>query len=371
MRDQICALSPRTESLIQIGLERWNIARILRRAESLLAMRYSKWTGNGLGPAKFLLALASFLSASAAAQTIDDWARLEHQDQRLAAIAERMQGANADLCNAQMPLTGMVLHSADQYREGVALDRFANGVVSISTLLAGSPADAAGLQRDDGITAIGGQAVAELEAHGEGNIREAAFDLLAEQPPEGPVVLQTRREAVVRDVVLNTRRGCRSLVEILVGDGPRARSDGRVIQIRFDFAAGLSDDHLAIVFAHELAHAVLEHRRRKEEAGIDNGMLAELGRNQRANRTAEIEADRLSVHLLSNAGYDPATAADFWRNASNYGMGGNLLPSFVYPSREARAELIEREIAMYLPTRRGPSWPGHLLALRESSFVRD
>ena len=32
------------------------------------------------------------------------------------------------------------------------------------------------------------------------------------------------------------------------------------------------------------------------------------------------------------------------------------------------ARLVEQEIALYLPQRRGPSWPGHLLELREREF---
>lgn len=311
------------------------------------------------------------VTPAAAAQTTDDWAHLERQDLRLAAIAERIQRANASLCRARMPLTGMIIHSVDQYGDGVANDRFANGRVAIASVLPQSPADHAGVQRDDGILAIGSEQMAELSPRGEGNLREAAFDVLAEQPAEGPVALRIRRGNNAHDVSLQPEAGCRSLVEILVGDGPRARSDGRVIQIQYDFAAGLGDEQLAIVVAHELAHAVLEHRRRKIEAGINNGLFAEIGRNQRANREAEIEADRLSVHLLSNAGYDPGSIAAFWRNASEHGMGSGLLPSFVYPSREARADLIEREISFYLPLGRGPTWPGHLLIMRDRSFTRD
>ncbi|MGB3167062.1 MAG: hypothetical protein WBA68_09845 [Alteraurantiacibacter sp.] len=138
-----------------------------------------------------------------------------------------------------------------------------------------------------------------------------------------------------------------------------------MIQVGYRFAESLEDEQLAVVLGHELAHAVLEHRRRKEDAGIDNGALAELGRNQQVNRQAEIEADRLSAHLLANAGYDPAIVPDYWRSNA----AGGLSFSFVYPSQEARARLVEREIEMYLPAERGPSWPGHLLTLRERAFA--
>ena len=47
-------------------------------------------------------------------------AQLNEQDVRLAGIAERMLAANRALCRQEMPLTGMVLHSRDQYRTAAA-----------------------------------------------------------------------------------------------------------------------------------------------------------------------------------------------------------------------------------------------------------
>ena len=287
--------------------------------------------------------LFSAIAAPATAQESVGWSNLQRQDIRLASVAERLMVANAGLCNATMPVTGLILHSADQYRGNVADARFANGSVAISSIVPHSPADRAGLQVDDALTAISGRPVAALAAPESGNLREAAFALLADQPIGEPVTLRISRDGVERTVSLAAPAGCRSLVEILVGDGPRARSDGRVIQMRFDFAESLTEDEMAVVLSHELAHTVLEHRRRKEEAGIDNGVFAELGRNQRANREAEVEADRLSAHLLANAGYDAGIVPTYWRSPAGRSLGG-LLPNFVYPSQEARARLVEREI---------------------------
>lgn len=298
------------------------------------------------------------------------WAALSREDVRLASIADTLLRANADLCRSVMPVTGLILHSADQYRPGQAEARFANGPLAISSLVPMSSAARAGLLPDDAILAIGGQSVASLVAPEDGNLREAAFDVLASQPADRPISLAVARGGAQIEVAISAPSGCRTLVEILVGDGPRARSDGRVIQLQYAFAGELTNEQMAVVVAHELAHTVLEHRRRKEEAGIDNGLFAELGRNQRANRAAEVEADRLSIHLLANAGYDPASVPAFWRSEIGRGLGG-ALPSFVYPTQEARAQLVEVEMMRYLPQQRGPSWPGHLLGLRERSFLAD
>jgi hypothetical protein len=85
----------------------------------------------------------------------------------------------------------------------------------------------------------------------------------------------------------------------------------------------------------------------------------EFGRSRRLNAEAEIEADRLSVHLLANAGYDPRIAPAFWRSDLGRSVGGGLFRSRIYASPEERARALEREIADFL-TGGAPSWPGPL-----------
>lgn len=302
------------------------------------------------------------------AQTSEE---ISTQDLRLARIADAMLIANARLCRDTMPVTGMILHSADQYGDG-AQALFANGPLAISAIVPGSAADLAGLQANDGIIAINGQVISELSPQGEDHLRELAFFHLADLSPEEAVELTVERNGQLQMVGFAAPRGCRSLVEVLLADGPNARSDGRIIQLQYSFASGLGDEQVAVVLAHELAHTALEHRRRKEDAGIDNEtIMRHLGRNQRVNREAEVEADRLSAHLLANAGYDPAIISRFWRSPEGEIAGGGSLPSFVYPSQSARADIVAREVTMYLPLRRGPSWPGHLLALRDRRFGAD
>ncbi|WP_271077907.1 M48 family metallopeptidase [Aurantiacibacter sp. MUD61] len=316
-----------------------------------------------------LLAVAA--PSAAIARDQSDWQALQVQDLRLARVADRIMVANANLCRNQMPITGMILHSADQYPSANYDERFANGPLAIAAVSPDSPAFAAGLRGGDTIIAINSSPIADLPRPEIGNLREAGFNLLAQQNPTSPLSVQVMRADGTHDIVIQPEAGCRSLVEISIGEGSRARSDGRVIQIRYDFAEQMTDDELAAIFAHELAHTVLEHRRRKEAAGISVGVLGELGRNQRANREAEVEADRLSVHLLANAGYDPTIAPAFWRTGIGRDLSSGIMGSWIYPSTGARADLIEREITMFLPNLRGPSWPGHLLALRDRSFSRD
>ena len=292
---------------------------------------------------------------------------LHEQDVRLATVAERMLAANRDLCRQHMPLTGMVLQSEDQYRASIAGNAFVNGRITIGALVPGSAASAA-LATGDGVAAIDGTRTDGLTPPDGGPLRDSAFALLAEQPDGAPLVLAVVHDGNERTVTLNVPSGCRALVEIRATSSLNARSDGRVIQVNYGLAAAATDDELAVVFAHELGHLVLEHRRRLSSAGVEKGFFGEFGRNQQLNRQLEVEADRMSAHLLANAGYDPAIAPAFWRSSLGRRASGGILHSQTYPSAEARAALIQREIDEYIGVGAHPTWPGHLLARRDTPF---
>lgn len=314
---------------------------------------------------KLLIACAILaLAPPLRAQTSDPMALLQAQDVRLAGIAERLMRANDSLCRQHMPLTGILLHTRDQYHADTG-NAFVNGPVAVEALVPGS-VGAASLQPGDGLVAIGSVRTDQLDAEEGAPQRDAVFAALADAPTDRPLTLTIVRANVERNVILTPPSGCRALVEIRAGGGQNARSDGRVIQIDYGLATKASDAQLAVVFAHEFGHLVLEHRRRLSAAGVAKGFFGEFGKNQRLNRQVEVEADRMSVHLLANAGYDPAIAPAFWRSALGRRVGNGL--TGVYPSAEARAQLLEREIADYLGAGIAPSWPGHLLDRRDRPF---
>jgi hypothetical protein len=317
---------------------------------------------------RIVLALAIMaFGQQVSAQPSSPLDRLLQQDLRLAAVAERLLGANRELCRQAMPLTGLVLHSRDQYPTDVAAGAFANGPIAVAGVVPGSAAATAGVAPGDALAVIGDRPTAAMTRVGEAPVRDTAFGALADQAAR-PVTLTLVRGGAERSVALDAPSGCRALVEIRAADSLDARSDGRVIQLNYGLAEAASDEQLAVVFAHELGHLVLEHRRRLEAAGVEKGFFGEFGRNQRLNRQVEVEADRISVHLLANAGYDPAIAPAFWRSGFGRRVGGGLRISATYPSAEARARLIEREIAEYIGGGAAPTWPGHLLARRDVPF---
>ena len=321
------------------------------------------------GSIKFVLALAAMaFGQQVSAESSGSVAALLAQDVRLATVAERLFAANNHLCRQHMPLTGMVLHSRDQYRAGLADAQFGNGQVAIAGVVPGSAAERAGLRAGDGLVAIAGRRTADLvKGEEEASLRDAAQTVLAAQPAREPVQITVARGGEERVVSLDAPEGCRAQVEIRSTNDLNALATGRLIRLTYGLAVRADDNALAVLFAHEMGHHVLEHRRRLEAAGVEKGLLGEFGKNHRLNRLVETQADQMAVHLLANAGYDPSVAPAFWRTKFGRRVSGGLFGRSTYNrSASGRAELQEREIAEHIVA--GRSDPEHLLAGRDRPF---
>ena len=314
-----------------------------------------------LNPLKLIAIVLCLAATPVAAQHAGSINSLRTQDERILRIAEPLLVENVRLCDRTMPRLGAALQSTDQYNEGQQ-PGFA-APVAFAAVLPGSPAAAAGIGQDDGLLAIGGRTIVKRPELEESPLRDSAFAMLAEQDAFRPLVLEVVRDGARRQISIPIQLECRVLIEVLSGGGSTARSDGRVVQLSYGLVTRASDSEIAVILAHELAHSILRHRDRLSSAGVSKGFAGEFGRDRRLNRQAEVEADRLSVHLLANAGLDPAMAPAFWHTELGRQLGGGLLRSRIYPSPEARAQQLEKEIADYL---RGgaPSYPGHLLSRR-------
>lgn len=132
-----------------------------------------------------------------------------------------------------------------------------------------------------------------------------------------------------------------------------------------------SEEGLAVVLGHEIAHAIAEHggERMSQEliAQYGGAALSQLIKDKPAqtqqlwmgvfgagaqfgvllpySRTHESEADHLGLIFMSMAGYDPNTAVAFWeRMASN--SKGQAPPEFMstHPSDEKRISQIKQEL---------------------------
>jgi predicted Zn-dependent protease len=99
-----------------------------------------------------------------------------------------------------------------------------------------------------------------------------------------------------------------------------------------------SDDQLAAVIAHEVAHALAHHasERIARERSRNHGLLRDLS----YNRQQESEADHIGIFLMTFAGYDPEEAVRFWKEMEAAHSRDLHLPEILsdHPSDARRME---------------------------------
>ncbi len=292
--------------------------------------------------------LAALVAVPAAAQG-DRGAELlalRAQDIRVATIGHRLATANRERCSASGWQAGIVLHDLSFY--GGGYDEAARRVFGLGeapavlALAAGGPGERAGLRADDRILALDGATLAPggRARHAEGEA-ERLWRALDSAFADGAAEVRVRRADGDATIRVEAERGCATRFQQVPGPSLRAEANGIYVEITSALVAYAADEgELAAVLAHEFAHNVLEHRRRLDAAGVRRGLLRYFGRNARLFRETETEADRLSVHLLDRAGYDPDAAVRFWRRFGPRSLG---LGDTTHPAWRNRLAAIEEE----------------------------
>ena len=132
----------------------------------------------------------------------------------------------------------------------------------------------------------------------------------------------------------------------------------------------VTDDELAAVMGHEIAHALREHGRERasqavvqslglavigaalgiNESALDLvGVVTDLTFNLPNSREHEREADRIGVELAARAGYDPRAAVTLWQKMGQ--TGGSAPPQFLstHPAPENRQRDLTNYAAQVMP----------------------
>jgi predicted Zn-dependent protease len=139
-------------------------------------------------------------------------------------------------------------------------------------------------------------------------------------------------------------------------------------------ALKLTDDEVAVIMGHEIAHALLEHGRARMSEQVLKSLgitvaaaLLNLGQlstellAQAANlalslpyaRKQESDSDLVGMELAARAGYDPRAAVSVWHKMSRLAQasGSGQPPQFLstHPSHQARIREIEAALPKVLP----------------------
>ncbi|HEX4926508.1 MAG TPA: M48 family metallopeptidase [Burkholderiales bacterium] len=131
-----------------------------------------------------------------------------------------------------------------------------------------------------------------------------------------------------------------------------------------------TDDELAAVMGHEIAHALREHTREQisQQMGTQavlgiagalfglsdtaenlGGMVANVTLTLPKSRTDETEADRIGVELAARAGYNPHAAVSLWEKMAK--LPGGAPPQFLstHPSNESRIADLKKYADKVMP----------------------
>jgi membrane-associated protease RseP (regulator of RpoE activity) len=243
---------------------------------------------------------------------------LNAADARVAGVAWTLARANADLCPVTRTRAGWTLQSAGQYggelrplaEARYGLDGDLPGILAAPE---GSPAATAGLAPGDLILSVNDERLSRGEPTRESyDGLQANAARLDDAAAQGPIRLRVRRAGVERDVTVRPVSACVYPTQVEVTGTLRSRADGRNIFIS-DGMVGIADDddQLAFVLAHELAHAVLEHRTQPDVTGVRGASNWAITMRRGLSLSAEADADRMGLFLLARAGFDPYMAVEF------------------------------------------------------------
>jgi len=280
---------------------------------------------------------------------------LQLLDHRMNAIGYRLVAANTPFCEPKTAQAGLLLHGIDQYPDQPTA-RFALGFntpVAVNAVAPESPGAAAGLLPGDDILAINGVKVEDISPDDPAIANEpleyrriaAVNDKLENALAQSDVTLDILRGGEQSQVTLESRLACPSRFQITVNADRSASANGEIVSISSGMAEYFLDDgEFAAVIAHELAHNLLKHRDRLNAQDVNRGFFGQFGKSAGRIKASEIEADRLSVWLMANAGYDPQVAIRFWtRYGKEHGKG--IFSASTHYRWKKRVELFQEEMA--------------------------
>ena len=290
-----------------------------------------------------LVALAPTQLVSAFAPDIANYQALAKQDLRLAMVGHRLASANAPFCERKSRNPGWVLHDKVQYPNAVTAQAAFGfrAPIAVSAVVPGGAAGALGIKQGDGIVAING-----VDSSNPNFIRQKRASARLEKLQNS--LDEALDKVGIADVTLMTADGlktvklappaiCASRFWVDTKSKLDAGADGTSVRVTEGLMAFTADDEaqLAAVVAHEMAHNLLAHRQKLDAIGKGNKQI--LG--------TEIEADRLSVWLMANAGYDPMAALQFTeRYGRKTGLG--ILSAGTHLRWRNRQKVMRQEIVL-------------------------
>lgn len=234
----------------------------------------------------------------------------ETMEERLNRVAYGLRMASTAICENPEMLTGLSFFDLanQERRQRPELERrfgISKGF-GVRLIVPDSAASQAGLAPGDVITAVNGIGLGDFRNDLIGTkatyARIAQFETFLDQAlQKGPASITIQRGTDRIERQLTGVAACGGSPVFYPRGGLNAWADGSKFAVTarmMQFAA--SDNELAFVIAHEMAHNILAHARRLKG---QSGLLSKIGFGNSKIKEAEIEADQMGVKILLDTGY--------------------------------------------------------------------
>ena len=286
-------------------------------------------------------------------------------------VAFRIRTANRQFCKSVAAQIG--LHAATVRSLPSKYRSYTNQALNVSwtkaTVIAvadGSPAAAAGIKTGDRILRLNDKPVPA------GRTQHWIDEFLASNGMQ-PVKVDLRRDGEEKTLTVSPLMACAIPIDYVTNDQINAYSTGdKIVIFSAIVALAKTDDQLAVIIGHELAHANLGHMEKREQ----NALIGELGGVMvdggfllggiytrgaftrhfgRAGALAysvefEREADYVGAYYAARADYDVAGAAQIWRamgqtnpHSIRFTTDHPMSPVRYIQMREVAAEIADKE----------------------------
>ncbi len=233
-------------------------------------------------------------------QTVDDFEAVLDEylalNQRLENVSYRVLSGNSHNCPETVRDIGLKIHTVYDYPEALQLPARLFLDLDIHPLVRviaqDSPAEQAGLKVGDRVLQLGDYEIPSGKTAGQ------LFDAVSlREFRMGQANLKVQRgQAEAKSFDVNPETICGYPAQLFYSEIVNAHTNGEEIWVTSELIRQMrADESLALVIAHELAHATQGH-------------IFEEPRKE-----LELVADRLSIEYLVNSGFDPAHAISLWK----------------------------------------------------------
>lgn len=229
-------------------------------------------------------------------------------NERLENVSARLQIANAPLCPVTVRDAGYSVHTLSDYPE--RLQQVAEVLLnvdeglSVRTVRAGSSAARAGVQPGDRLKGLNGQPLPS------GLTQQRFYETAAAKAfaaPSTRLMIARNNGAVEPEIIsfdLAPETLCGYPAHVVFDEYVNGHTDGRAVWITSELMRTVKDDvNLALIVAHEMAHAIAGH--------------LDLNPTDEDRKILELTADSMALVMLERAGFDIDQAIAYWMRADN------------------------------------------------------